>query len=192
MGLTGVIGSGKSTVASVWKEQGAVIVEGDVLGKLALQAPEIRRRLVRRFGKKIIDESGNIITYELANSAFKEASSQRDLTAITFPYIYRLATIEFERLKETYSAVVFDAAMIFEWGIENDFDCIITVVAPRERLIGNAVARMGISSEQVEKRLLLQLDQEEKAQRANYVLGNDGTLDDLKIRALELWKTIIM
>jgi len=179
--------------AAIWESYGAGIVEGDEMGKKALERdPELRKALAVRFGAGILDAAGKIRRPELAEIAFATEENQRDLTRITFPSLYRLAQEELWRLAGICPAVVFDAALIFEWGVERDFDYIVAVTAPEKKMLLRAAARMRISVGEAEKRLKRQLPAAEKARRADYHIINDGAEEHLEERAREVWEDILV
>ncbi len=191
IGLTGPIGAGKSLVASVWAELGAGVVEGDEMGRQALLVDaELRQKLAERFGREILDEEGQVIRHRLAKTAFNSPDGAVDLTRLTFPTLNMLARENFRRLSLDHRVVVYDAALIFEWGIEGDFDRVVVVSAPREQLIRRTMTRLGISRQQAENRLKGQISIDEKVKKADVVIVNDGSVDELKAKAADVWKII--
>ena len=193
IGLTGPIGSGKSLVASVWASLGAGIVEGDVMGRRALETDaDMRRSLAERFGAGILNAEGLIDRSALAEAAFATAEGRAELTRLTFPTLYRLAQAEMGRLEQDGAqVVVFDAALIFEWGVERDFDRIVVVTAPKKLLIDRATQRLNISRGEAENRLRAQLSPAEKVRRADYVIFNNTNIEELTGRAKEVWGVVL-
>ncbi|NQU04858.1 MAG: dephospho-CoA kinase [Calditrichaeota bacterium] len=192
IGLTGPIGSGKSLVASIWEQFGAGIVSGDNMGRLALSVDVgLRRKLAERFGDSILDDEGGVIPSKLAEAAFSDTKSASDLTRLTFSTLNRLARERFQELSEKHSIIIYDAALIFEWGIEHDFERVVVVTAPLEDLIGRASKRLNISRVQAENRLEGQISIEEKVRRADIVIINDGSIEELKLKAGKVWEEII-
>jgi dephospho-CoA kinase len=190
VGLTGPIGAGKSEIAAVWAKRGAGIVEGDAMGRLALEDANLRRALAERFSREIIKNDGSINRSRLAVLAFASVEAQRDLTRLTFPTLYRLACAEMTALGREHRIVVFDAALIFEWGVEADFNVMVAVAASQPLLVKRAAERLGVDEAAAEARLALQLSPAEKAARADYVIVNDGDLKTLQARAREVWHII--
>jgi dephospho-CoA kinase len=191
IGLTGPIGSGKSFVAGVWELLGAAIVSGDDMGRLALSSDaELRLKLSNRFGADILDDTGSVIPARLAEAAFATLESTSDLTKITFPILNKLAQEKFKELSNTHSIIVYDAALIFEWGIERDFDKIVVVIAPLKDLVNRASKRLRISKNQAENRLHGQISIDEKIRRADIVINNDGTIEELRTKADTVWKEL--
>ncbi len=191
IGLTGPIGAGKSTVASCWKQLGARLVDGDEMGRRAIETDAARKDLISRYGNHIANADGEIIRGQLAKAAFSTPENQLDLTRITFPTLYRFARLEMERLSATTKIVVFDAALIFEWGIESDFDRIVVVTAPNQVLLDNSAKRLGISLEEAAERLARQIPPDDKAMRADHLILNDGTVEELETKARDLWKVLL-
>lgn len=192
VGLTGPMGAGKSVVAEFWAEQGAGVVNGDEMGRLALDVDSsMREMLAERFGEEILDDNGQIIRSRLAAVAFGTAGGRKDLTAITFPTLYRLAAEKLDELSRQHSVIVFDAALIFEWGVERDFDLIVVVNAPYKVLIERVKGRLGIDSRDAEDRLMAQLSSDEKVRRADIVIENEKGFEELRIKANQVWKRIL-
>lgn len=191
VGLTGGIGAGKSAVAQVWAERDAGVVEGDEMGRLALEHDaDLRKRLAERFGAEILTSGDKIDRRKLAAVAFADLSAQRDLTRLTFPALYSLARKSLMDLTRNHQVVVFDAALIFEWGVEQDFDLIVAVDAPRERMVRNAVERLGITEQKALARLAMQISPEMKCRLAHEVIYNDGDLEQLRENARQMWDRI--
>ena len=162
------------------------------MGRLALEVdPELRCRLGERFGNDILNADGMIIRPRLAAAAFSSPEGQRDLTRITFPTLYRLAREHLNNLAVHNKVIVFDAALIYEWGVENDFDKIVVVTATRDILIQRAIKRLGISEMEAEDRLCTQIPSHEKEQRADWVIVNDNDIIQLKRKASELWVQLL-
>ena len=176
----------------MWRNRSAGVVDGDEMGQTALSVDgDLRNRLAERFGRDILDSDGKVIRPKLAETAFKSPGGTEELTRLTFPALYQLARERFSYLADAHKVIAFDAALIFEWGIEGDFDLVVTVTAPEEALIRRAAARLGIDRAQAAARLNGQVSREEKIRRADRVIVNDGSIHDLERKAAELWEEII-
>jgi dephospho-CoA kinase len=175
-------------VAGIWQSLGAGVVEGDAMGRLVLQTdPGLIRILAGRFGDDIVDREGRVNRSLLSKRAFATDAGRKDLTCLTFPPLYQLARREMARLSPTHSVVVFDAALIFEWGVEKDFDRLVVVTAPRELILKRAAERLGKTVEEIADRLDGQIDADRKASLADHLIVNDGDLAGLEEQARQVW-----
>lgn len=191
IGLTGGIGSGKSTAATEFGRLGAELVSGDELGRLALDdSPEILAAVRDRFGDGVFDERGNVRRRLLGERVFADAAHARWLTELTFPVIYALWR---ERVSASQArAIVFDAALIFEWGIHEQFDYLILVYA-NPAIAAQRLAEEGrLTPAEAAARLAAQWPAGEKMSAADLVLINDGTRDQLIADVRRIWSQIIV
>jgi len=155
------------------------------MGRLALETdPDLVLKLAERFGRDILDENGSIIRRQLANAAFSSREGTKDLTDLTFPSLYRIANEHFEKLRDSHDIIIFDAALIFEWGIERDFNLIVVVTAQRDLLLERVMDRLKIEKKEAFERLSGQLPSRIKEQRADRVIYNNGSLEMLKKNAI--------
>lgn len=192
VGLTGPIGAGKSVVAATWEELGAGVVEGDAMGRLALETdPALRNRLAEHFGREILADSREIIKSRLAAAAFANPEKARKLTELTFPVLYDLARQHLSTMSANHEIVVFDAALIYEWRVDSDFDVIVAVKSHRDVLITRVMHRLKISRDDAVSRLAAQIDPDEKAKRADIVIENDYGEIQLKARARDVWQELL-
>lgn len=191
IGLTGGIGSGKSTAAAEFARLGAEIVSGDELGKLSLEgSADLLRQVIARFGEDIVDDAGRLRRRTLGERAFATAEHARWLTEITFPEIFRLWT---QRLHETRAAViVFDAALIFEWGIHDQFDYLILVHASAAAVAQRVAAAGRFTPAEAAARLAVQISVAEKMSIADIVLLNEGTRDELAADVQRIWSRVVV
>ena len=190
--VTGGIGSGKSEFCHVLEQLGAGITVGDELGRRALETNETILPAIRdRFGDNIFDSDGNLIRKALGDIVFSDPEAKQWLDTRIFPEIYRLLWEDILQLLQFHKHVVIDAAMIYEWGIENDFDLIVVILAPQEKIKTYISNRDGFNEDQMIHRIRSQIPPEEKAKRANVVIHNDGTLEDLRLKAKEFWNIYV-
>lgn len=182
VGLTGSIGSGKTTVAERLRTLGACVLDADQAAKRLLgQRGEAADAVVKRFGTDILQGDGTIDRKALAEIVFSDERARTDLNAIMHPAV-------FESLEQDYSIirrmgvsdpVFFDVPLLFETGYDKKMDCSIVVYADPETILRRTMLRDGASKEQVMKRLSAQMDQMEKIIRADYVIRNDCTIEEL-------------
>ncbi len=190
IGLTGNVGSGKSTVAAIWQQKrGAMVIDADRLGSEAVASgSEALGRLVAHFGEQVLLPGGALNRRRTAELAFRTDADRQVLNSIVHPEIIRRIGLEMAAAREAgVEAVVLDAALIFEFGFDDHMDVLVVVDAPRELKIERMLARGKLDRATVERVLEIQLTPEEFRQKADYVLLNEGTPEDLEKAALELY-----
>ncbi|HEY3294567.1 MAG TPA: dephospho-CoA kinase [bacterium] len=186
IGLTGGIGSGKSTVASQLQSLGAEVVSGDELGRQALETtPALLAEIRVRFGDDVFDQDGTLRRRMLGDKVFANPEHAHWLTHRTFPIIHRLWREAVAR--SAADVVVLDAALIFEWDIAEEFDLLLIVLADRNLVAHRMQAGGRLSAPEIEARLALQIPPQDKARRADVVLVNDGSLDEFLEKVREFW-----
>ncbi len=184
IGITGNAGSGKSTVARMFRAYGAHLVDADAIARevLARHVTEV----VETFGPEVAGEEG-IDRRKLAEKAFLEGRSE-ELTEILADDIIRELQDRVE--KAPPGPVVVDAPLIFEYRMEDAFDILVLVTAPRNVLVRRLMERAGYSQELAEAILNNQIPDEEKRERVDFVIVNDGDLADLEREARRVWEAI--
>jgi dephospho-CoA kinase len=186
IGVTGGIGSGKSTASAELARLGAEVVVGDELGKSVVEtSPEVLASIRSRFGDEVFERDGKLYRGLLANRVFQSPAHVKWLTDLTFPGIHALWRDAVRRSK--HEVVVFDAALIFEWKIENEFDFVVVVMANANSVIERASRGKRFSREDVTARLASQVDHLARASRDHVVIRNDSTVDALRIQVQEFW-----
>jgi dephospho-CoA kinase len=189
IGLTGGIGTGKSTVSQYLSELGAAIIDADKLGhEVYLPNTESWRDLVKTFGKEILTPANKIDRKKLATIVFNNPEKLQQLNAIVHPRMFAIAKqrIEDNRRKGT-KIVILDAPILFETNWTPLVEEVWVVVATEANVVKRAVARSGLTEEQVRLRIRSQMSNEERIQRAQAVIHNDGTAEDLRNKVNELW-----
>jgi len=192
IGITGCMGSGKSTFARFLEKRGAALVDADQLGHQVLEIPAMVAELVAAFGPQIAGQGGRIARRELGRLAFANPEGLATLNRIVRPYLEALLWKEADRLAGPKGEVkvVVDAALIFEWGVEDRFDLVVVVDAPEPLRCQRAAARQGLSEGEVRRRLARQLPAAAKAARADLVVPNEGNLAALEAKAEDLWRQL--
>ena len=179
-GLTGGVASGKSTVARMCAELGAKIIDADGLGhELIRRGLPAHEEIVRRFGRAILDASGEIDRKRLGSVVFADPQKLQELNSILHPRIIEgvelLARIFHSRDPQT--VIMVDAALIFEAGIGGQFAKVIVAWCRPELQFERLITNTGISREEAERRIANQMPVEEKRRRADYVIDCSGRLD---------------
>lgn len=187
--LTGGIGAGKSTVAALLAKQGAEVVSGDELGRMVLDEDDsVREALLEQLGAEILNSDGTLNRKSIAALVFSDTRLTEWLTSLTFTGIYSRWKQSLQRSRA--AVVVFDAALIFEWNVQCDFDLVVAVVSDTENAYARAAGRFTL--EDFERRIAAQLPADYKIANADFVINNDGSLDDLARQVIELWNKKIL
>ncbi len=183
VGLTGNLGSGKSTVGSFFKELGADVINADEIGHIVLQ--QVKDEIIQKFGNEIINSDGEIDRRALAHRAFMNRESVEMLNNIVKPHIVRLID---ELVKKSRARiVVVDGALIFEYNMEDYFDYIVYVYTPETISIERFMKRTGYSEEMARRILSYQIPADLKIEKADFIIENTGTIEELKKKAQKVW-----
>jgi dephospho-CoA kinase len=188
VGLTGGIGAGKSTVADLLAERGAVIVDADEVARAVVEPGQrALAKLVDRFGAGILDADGRLDRSALAKLAFVDDESRRDLEAITHPAINE----EFGRrvaAAPSDAVVVLDVPLLAEspQARERGYQTVIVVEAPRDVRLARLEAR-GVDRADAEARMAAQTGDDERRKIATYVIDNAGDRAALERQVDEVW-----
>ena len=183
VGITGSMGSGKTTSAKLLVELGATVLSADELARKAVEPGESAyREIVAHFGRKILRNDLTIDRRRLADIVFSDSKQRSRLNRITHPQVYRLQEA---RLRAIYrqkpeSLVVCEIPLLFENNLQSRFQKVIAVWIDREVRWNRLMAGGRFSERDVKKRLNVQMDQEEKVFRADYVIDNSGSLENLR------------
>ena len=189
IGLTGNIGSGKSTAALIFAELGIATFDTDKVGhELLASDPRIQSRIVETFGHQII-VSGLISRQKLGKIVFGNPEKRKKLEAILHPAIMSDINKQLNTNAGLRYAVI-EVPLLYEAMLSGDFDYVILVKADKTSAVARASAKLGINEEEVLKRLETQIPQSEKEKLADFVIANDGTREELK-KKIELLHTII-
>ncbi len=179
-GLTGGVASGKSTAARMFEELGAKIIDADRIGHELLRPPlPAFQEVVRRFGKQILNTSGEVDRQRLAARVFADPASLHALNAILHPRIIERV----EGLAERYHAqdpgavVLVDAALIYEAGIGGRFRKMIVAWCRPEQQVERLMAKARLSRDEAQRRIAAQMSPEEKRRRADYVIDCSESLE---------------
>jgi dephospho-CoA kinase len=192
VGLTGNIASGKSTVARIWEHHGAHVIDADLLARRAVEpgSPGLGR-VVETFGPELIGPNGGLDRAALRQLVFSDPVARARLETIVNPEVARLRGEEFREAKEAGAAIVVnDIPLLFEVGLEEEFDLVILVDAPEEVRLARLVRERGLGEGEARRMIDAQLPAAAKRGRADYLIENDGTLEELEARAEEVWRIL--
>jgi len=192
IGLTGGIGSGKSTVARRLAELGARVIDADRVGHEVIEpGGEAYGEIVRAFGREILDAEGRIVRKKLGALVFAEPEKLRALNAISHPRMAERMARQIEQFRQARPippAIVLDAAILFQAGWERLCDRVWTVSASGETAMARIAARDGLSPEQARERLAAQWSNAKREARAHRTIRNEGTLEELFAEVDRLWR----
>lgn len=192
IGLTGGIGSGKSTVAQFLAGLGAVIVDMDGVGHEALKSgSETRERIVGEFGKDILTADGDIDRARLGGLVFNNPEALARLNRIVHPIIDTMVNAKTEEYRrQGAEVVVLEAAAILEAERAWQVDELWVTVAPEAAVLKRLAGRIGYSEEESKARINSQMSSEERVKQADVVIDTDCTLDELKARVVVEWQKL--
>ncbi|MFP4974379.1 dephospho-CoA kinase [Paenibacillus sp. CN-4] len=190
MGLTGGIASGKSTVSALLAAKGAQLVDADVIAReVMLPGHPVLEAVVRHFGQDLLQEDGTLNRSKLGEIVFHDEAARRKLNELTHPAIRAEIRGQMDRLEREHPGglVIADIPLLYESGLQEMFERILVVYAPRETQLERLMARNGLKREQAEARLDSQMDIEVKRGLADYVVDNSQGLEETRVQVELLW-----
>ncbi len=189
VGLTGNIAAGKSSVVRTWRSLGAAVVDADELARRAVEpgTPGLRR-IEETWGPGVLDASGALDRGALRGIVFADPEARARLEAIVHPAVSALRDEEYRRAEEAgASLVVADIPLLFEVGLAGEFDVVVLVDAPEEERLRRMVEDRGLDPEEARRMVAAQMPAELKRARADVVIDNSGSRDELEARARRAW-----
>ena len=191
IGVTGGMGSGKSSVCKILEKLGVKIIEADKVAKsLYSTEPELKDKIVESFGSNVLDDWGEVSFKQLAEKAFKDDNSAALLNQITHPFIRDAIRDKIIDHSMTNDIIAVDAALLFEGKLLYTVDYIITVSAPIKVRVNRIVSSGRFSEKEALRRISYQLSDKEKAEKADFVIQNDGSLEELKKKVESVYNEI--
>jgi dephospho-CoA kinase len=192
VGLTGGIGAGKSTVAAMLAQRGAVVIDADDLARRAVaRGTDGFGRVVEAFGREILDSDGDIDRGKLAGIVFADAERRSTLEAIVHPEVARLLAEALAPYQGTDRVVVYSTPLLAEVGLAEGFDVVVVVVADVDRRVERLMHDRGMKADDVRARVGAQLSDEDRARIADVLLDNDGEPARLEPQVDRLWATLV-
>lgn len=190
IGLTGGIGSGKSIVTQLLSELGASVVSADEVGHRCYQpGTEAWKDVVDAFGEEVVAPDGSIDRNRLAAIVFGDPDALKRLNQIMHPRMYDMMADQIEEYRQGgVEVVVLEAAILFEGGWAPLADEIWVTVASEATVVQRVKERNGLPEEQIRSRIRSQLSNEERKEKADLVISNDGGLDELREKVEKLWE----
>ena len=181
VGLTGGIGSGKSTVAQMIRAEGIPVLDADVIARAIVAPGQPAHAEIRAAWPDVVDAGGGIDRKKLGARIFADAEARSRLDTITHPRIQEQAAIEARRLEANgHHLAFYEAALLVESGRHRDFDGLVVVTANEEQQLARVQRRDGVTREDAQARLGAQLALEHKRKAATHVIDNSGDLDNTR------------
>jgi dephospho-CoA kinase len=193
VGLTGGIGTGKSTFAVLLAERGAQIIDADLLGRDALKPGRPAwHSVVDQFGDEILSaNSMDIDRKRLAAIVFNDREKLAALNAIVHPVIFSAVADELDRLRATEEIIVLDAALIIETGLADVCDALVVVDSSDDERIQRLRRLRGMTLADARARMGAQAERAGLLKRADVIVKNDGTLEELAAEADRVWDELV-
>jgi dephospho-CoA kinase len=200
VGLSGGIGTGKSTVARLLARAGAIVIDADaIVHRLQAAGSPLLDELATAFGPEVIGPEGALDRKRLADLVFRDPAARARLNAIVHPRVGAEMARALEAARQAGAAlVVLDIPLLFEGRVTGrsgasalEFDDTVLVYAPRELQIERAVARDEGTREDIERRLAAQLPIEEKRALADHVIDNSGSLEETERQVRALFEVLV-
>jgi len=189
-GLTGGIGSGKSTAAALFASLGAVTINSDEIGRDMMKpGTVVYDRIVSGFGNDVVDANGQLDRAKLAEIVFHDLDKLKHLNAIVHAPVLREIDrrIQFERAKNPQAVVVVESAVLFEAGQERRFDKMIVAWCTPEQQVERFVSRSHMAEADVRARMAAQMPGDEKKRRADFVIDTSSSLADTERQVKEVF-----
>ncbi len=190
IGLTGSIGAGKSTVSARLKELGAFVIDADAVShELTEKGSYLLLRLRDAFGEEILSSDGSLNRRRLSSIVFSDDRARKKMESIIHPAVFKRMQ-EIEDANENENIVIYDVPLLFETGMNEDMDELWVVDAPREERIRRLEKRSKMTRAEAESRIRAQMKDEEKRNRADVLIENDGSREELIRKVDSLWQSI--
>ncbi len=190
VGLTGGIGAGKSAVAHRLADLGAIVIDADVLARNVVQPGSAGlAAVIDAFGPDVVDDAGNLDRSRLASLVFADSAARTRLEAIVHPLV-RAKTRELIAAAPDDAIVINEVPLLVEANLAADYDVIVVVQAQPETRLRRLVDR-GLSAEEARQRIAAQASDVDRRAVADYLIDNDGTLDDLVVQVDRLWQQLL-
>ncbi|MDD5439494.1 MAG: dephospho-CoA kinase [Candidatus Omnitrophica bacterium] len=172
IGVTGSMGSGKTTVARILEKAGAVVIDADVLAQKAIAKPPVRKAIARCFGNDVV--TGTLIDRrKLAEKVYNDRKSLDRLCRIVHPPVLKAIADEIRRLKRRL--VVVDAPLLIESGLHKKMDKVIVVHVPQKTAVRRCLKR-GFTADDVKRRMRFQMPFSRKKKYADFIIDNRGSV----------------
>jgi dephospho-CoA kinase len=181
-GLTGGIGSGKTTVAELLEDYGVPVVSADELSRIVVsRGSEGLADVVRTFGPEVLDDHGELDRRKMASIVFQDPGKRRQLEAILHPRIRERFEQVLDALEKAgHEVAVYEVPLLFEKNLQGEMQAVILVTADQAVRTRRVQARDDITETEIRARMAAQMDETLKRKRADYIIENNGSMDELR------------
>lgn len=191
IGLTGSIGSGKSTAAGIFRSFGCIVSDADMVAREVLESEEIRPELIKLFGEDVIDSDTNLPDRQkIAAVVFQNPGHLKKLNGLIHPRVAGRREESLRNLKPG-DVFVYDVPLLFEGGLDGEFDLTILIFAADSVRFERARQRSGMTKEEFQNRNNSQMPQQEKRKRADITIENNTSLDELKEKIQNIYDRVM-
>ena len=195
IGLTGGIGTGKSTVSQILKDRGFSVIDLDVISHEVIEFSSVVEKIVQNFGREVLDEdeAGNctISREKLGKIIFADKEKRLALNSIMHPEILKVMHKKILECKSEKNKIIFvEVQLLFEVQWEKEFDYILLVAAKRDMQVRRVLERDKRSEEEAWNIINSQMSLDEKRERSDFVIENDGNMDDLNKKVDKFLKSL--
>lgn len=194
VGLTGGIVSGKSTVAKIFQQLGAIIIDADLIARqMVLPGRKSWKMIIKNFGKDILNENNEIDRKKMADIVFSDNRKLKLLNSITHPEIINNIKKKIKEIKnnsENERICIIDIPLLFETKTDNIMDKIIVVYLDWEQQLTRLKTRNGLNNDEAIKRIESQMPMQDKIKLADYVIDNSKSIENTKEQVIKLWKEL--
>lgn len=194
IGITGSLGTGKTTVAKIFKRLGAVVLDADVIAHRLIEPNTAAWKKIKNyFGRGILRKSGTIKRKVLAEEVFSDRRRLKKLCGIIHPLVYKEIEKEVKKIKKANpgAVVVLDVPLLLESGGRSKVDILIVVAARRDIQIWRAIRKFGLTRAEVLRRIKAQMPLSEKVKAADVVIDNNGRLSATERQTVGIWKRLV-
>ena len=193
IGVTGGVGTGKSTVAAMFKRLGAVVLDADAIAHQVMEPKRVAwRQIVGAFGEEMLNEDQTVNRKRLAARVFHDEPARKRLEQIIHPPVLRAITRELGRLRRArwHPAVVLDVPLLVEVGAHRLVDALVVVTAPPQLQRQRLRRQHGWSEEEINARIAAQWELSSKADLADYVVDNSDGVDATRTQVKHIWNQL--
>ena len=183
IGLTGGIGSGKSTVAKIFEQAGFPIINADKEARLVMEHDEtVKHALIHRFGEQLYSQTGILHAPALAEMVFtsNDLRNLSDLNTIVHPIVLDRMFAMAGELAQEHDVVIIDIALLFELDLGDGFDYVIGVISPQESRFDRLIRDRGMTKEQITARMKTQINDDSLKEQCDFIIENNGSIEDLE------------